>query len=68
MVSRRPQGDDDDTIAAVIQAARDNAESVTTRPRGRPSRLRPLFPAKAFSIIAAASLRPSPAERVAILA
>ncbi len=60
--------DDDDAVAAVIAAARDNAASVTTRPRG--PAVAPAASTPGEGVFDYRSRKPptSPAERVAILA
>ncbi|ARN81327.1 TldD/PmbA family protein [Methylocystis bryophila] len=60
--------DDDETIAAVIAAARDNAESVTARPRGRPIAPAPSIPGHGVFDYHSRKPATSAAERVAILA
>jgi len=60
--------DDNETIAAVIAAARDNAESVTTRPRGRPIAPAPSVPGQGVFDYRSRKPAISAAERVAILA
>ena len=60
--------DDDEAIAAIIAAARDNAASVTTRPRGRPVLPAASTPGEGVFDYRSRNPETSPAERVAILA